>query len=63
MSRKRCNDEKTTAGDVVAFVVAVIVLGNGVLSALAGSWAPTIAAIGLIAAANWYNSLRSDYGD
>ena len=63
MSEHQDKPEDTTTNDVIAVVATVIILSNGVLSALMGSWVPTIAALGLITAASWYGSLPSNRGD
>ena len=62
MSENQDEHDDTTA-DVIAVVATVIILSNGVLSALVGSWVPTIAALGLIVAAGVYGSLPSNGGD
>jgi len=48
--------EPTAAGEVVAGVLTVLVLGNGLVSALIGNWWPTIVALALIVFASWYCS-------
>jgi len=48
--------ELTTTESIVAGVLTVLVLGNGVLSAIVGSWWPTIAAVAFVALAGWYAS-------
>jgi len=54
MPEKRRKHEFGTAEEVVAGVLTVLVLANGVLSALTGSWLPTIAALALVVFAGWW---------
>ena len=56
MSENQDEHDDTTTNDVIAVVVTAVILSNGVLSALVGSWVPTIAALGLIVAAGVYGS-------
>ena len=63
MSENQDEHDDTTTADVIAVVATVIILSNGVLSALVGSWVPTIAALGLIVAAGTYGSLASNGDD
>ena len=63
MSENQDEHDDTTTDDVIAVVATAVIFSNGVLSALVGSWVPTIAALAFIACAGWYGSLPSNRGD
>ena len=56
MPKKKYKPNTTSIEDIVAVTLAIIILGNGVLSALTGSWLPTVAALGLVVFAGWYGN-------
>lgn len=56
MSDMRQTNQPTPAKDLFAGVLTVIVLSNGLLSALVGNWIPTILTLALIAFTSWYGN-------
>lgn len=52
--KRQRKHEPADSEDIVAGVLAVLVLGNGALSAATATWLPTVAALGLIVFAGWY---------
>ena len=56
MPKKKCKPNATSVEDIIAVTITVVVLSNGVLSALTGSWLPTVAALGLVVFVGWYGN-------
>ena len=63
MSENQDEHDDTTTNDVIAVVATAVIFSNGVLSALVGSWVPTIAALGLVTVVGLYGSLRPNCDD
>ena len=51
--------QQTANGDVIVGAATIITLSNGLLSALTGTWIPTLVALGFINATGLYSVLSS----